>query len=83
MSYIFWANDSNVLNVHRMFRCQTNVYVTTFMSILLIQSYCKHDIRVQLEKSISILRQTQKNTMLIKKVFNMFSASATHTSILI
>ena len=83
MSYIFWANDSNVLNVHRMFRCQTNVYVTTFMSILLIQSYCKHNIKVQLEKSISILRQTEKNTMLIKKVFNMFSASGTHTSILI
>ena len=64
MFYIFWANVSNVLNVHKMLRCQTNVYVTTFMSILLVQSYCKHNIRVQLEKTISILRQAQKTLCL-------------------
>ena len=64
MFYIFWANVSNVLNVHKMLGCQTNVYVTTFMSILLVQSYCKHNIRVQLEKTISILRQTQKTLCL-------------------
>ena len=38
------------VKVHKMLRCQTNVYVPTFMYILLFQAYCKHNIRLKLEK---------------------------------
>ena len=63
MFYIFWANVSNV---HKMLRDQTNVYATTFMSIILFQAYCKHN-KAEITKTKNILRLTQKNTMLIKK----------------
>ena len=34
--------------VHKMLEHQTNIYVPTFMKILLFQAYCKQNIRLKL-----------------------------------
>ena len=36
------------MKVHKMLEHQTNVYVPTFMKILLFQAYCKQNIRLKL-----------------------------------
>ena len=38
------------MKVNKMLGRQTNVYVPTFMYILLFQAYCKDNIRLKLEK---------------------------------
>ena len=55
---------------------ETNIYEPTFMEILLFQVYW-----LKLEKT-TILRLTQKSTMLIKRVQYIF-ASSMRTNILI
>ena len=36
------------MKVHKMLECQTNIYVPTFMKILLFEAYCKQNIRLKL-----------------------------------
>ena len=38
------------MKVHEMLQPQANIYVTTFMQILLFQAYYKHNIRLKLGK---------------------------------
>ena len=54
------------MKIHKILEHQMNVYVPTFIKILLFQPYCKQNIRLKKE-TISILILTQENTVLIEK----------------
>ena len=48
---VFYLLDKCLkMKVNKMLGRQTNVYVPTFMYILLFQAYCKHNIRLKSEK---------------------------------
>ena len=48
---VFYLLDTFIkVKVHKMLGRQTDIYVPTFMQILLGQAYCKHNIRLKLEK---------------------------------
>ena len=47
--YLLYLLDKCLkMKVHKMLECQTNVYVPTFIKILLFQAYCKQNIRLKL-----------------------------------
>ena len=44
---IFDIFRTNVSNVYKMLRHQANIYVTTFVLIVLFEAYCKHNVRLK------------------------------------
>lgn len=51
MFYIFLGKVLRV-KAYKMFGHQTNLYVPAFMQILLLQAYCKHIVKLKLEKNV-------------------------------
>ena len=68
------------VKIHKILGRQTNVYIFTTMQILLFQAYCKHNIRLKLEKHAEV---DPKKHYAYKKFSKVFSASSTCTNILI
>ena len=68
--------------VDKILRHQANVYIPTFMLILLFQAYCKHNIRLKLKKLKHNETHPEKHYD-YKNVFKTLSASLMRTNILI